>query len=91
MIPSKFKIGGQEFDVEIVEDLGDSYGEFEYVPPVIKITRKSDGKNLSTKQMEATFWHEFFHACQYMFNCEVDEAQAQCFSNFMMEFLETRQ
>ena len=91
MIPSKFKIGGQEFNVEMIEELEDNYGEFEYVPPVIRLSRKSNGKPISDKQIEATFWHEFFHACQYMFNCETDEAQAQCFSNFMMEFLDTRQ
>ena len=91
MIPSKFKIGAQWFTVEMVDELEDNYGEFEYVPPVIRLSRKANGRDLATNQIEATFWHELFHAFQYMYNCDTDETQAQCFSNFMMEFLETKQ
>ena len=91
MIPSKFKIGAQWFTVELVNEIDNEYGEFSYTPPVIKIAKTLDGEEIPQNQLEATFWHEFFHACQYMFNCETDEAQAQCFSNFMMEFLETKQ
>ena len=91
MIPSKFKIGAQWFDVELTDDLENEYGEFSYTPPVIKIAKSLDGEKVPQNQMEASFWHELFHVFQYMFNCETDEAQAQCFSNFMMEFLETRQ
>ena len=90
-IPSYFKIGGQEYKVEIVDNLeDDNYGEYSYTPSKIQLARKSEGVDIPDNQMEATFWHELFHAFQYMFNCTTDEAQAQCFSNFMMEFLESK-
>jgi len=90
-IPSSFKIGGQEYNVEIVDNLDDDiYGYYSYTPSVIKIARHSAGVEVPDNQKEATFWHELFHAFQYMFDCTTDEAQAQCFSNFMMEFLESK-
>jgi len=90
-IPSSFKIGGQEYNVEIVDKLDDDiYGEYSYTPPVIRIARYSAGTEVPENQRKATFWHELFHAFQYMFDCTTDEAQAQCFSNFMMEFLESK-
>ena len=90
-IPSYFKIGGQEYNVEVVEDLDDDiYGEYSYTPARIQIAKTTAGEEIPKNQMEATFWHELFHAFQYMFNCTTDEAQAQCFSNFMMEFLESK-
>ena len=89
-IPSSFKIGAQEYKVEIVDELEDNYGEYSYTPPVIQIARKSCGETIPPNQMEATFWHELFHCFQYMFDCTTDEAQAQSFSNFMMEFLESK-
>lgn len=90
-IPSYFKIGGQEYNVEIVDKLDDNnYGEYCYTPAQIKIARNIYDETVPEKQREATFWHELFHAFQYMFDCTTDEAQAQCFSNFMMEFLESK-
>jgi len=90
-IPSYFKIGGQEYNVEIVDTLDDdNYGEYSYTPAKIQLARVTAGETIPPKQQEATFWHELFHAFQYMFNCTIDEAQAQCFSNFMMEFLESK-
>ena len=89
-IPSSFKIGGQEYKVEFVDKLEDDiYGDYSYTPPIIRVARNSAGEQIPNNQMEATFWHELFHAFQYMFDCTTDEAQAQCFSNFMMEFLES--
>lgn len=90
-IPSSFKIGGQEYKVEIVDKLEDDiYGDYSYTPPLIRVARTSSEEKIPDNQMEATFWHELFHAFQYMFDCTTDEAQAQCFSNFMMEFLESK-
>ena len=90
-IPSYFKIGGQEYNVEIVDKLEDDiYGDYSYTPAQIRIAKTTAGEEIPNKQREATFWHELFHAFQYMFDCTTDEAQAQCFSNFMMEFLESK-
>lgn len=90
-IPSKFKIGGQWFNVKMIDELEDTYGDFSYTPALIRIAETVDGEKIPQNQKEATFWHELFHTFQYMYNCETDESQAQCFSNFMMEFLETKE
>lgn len=44
---------------------------------------------LKEYQIDNTFWHELFHAFQYFYNNEQDEALAQTFANFMCEFLES--
>ena len=90
-IPKSFKIGGQEYSVEMIDELEDDiYGDYSYTPAKIRIAKTTAGEIIPQKQREATFWHELFHAFQYMFDCTTDEAQAQCFSNFMMEFLESK-
>lgn len=44
---------------------------------------------VSDEQMRNTFYHELFHAFQFYFNNEFNEAQAQVYANFMCEFIET--
>ena len=91
-IPTHFKIGGQVFDVKFVDSLeNEEYGLFTYTPPLIQIARTTDGHAVPENQMEATFYHELMHAFQYMYNCEIDEAQAQVYSNFIVEYLQTKQ
>ena len=68
----------------------DIYGDYSYTPPQIRIARYSGNEKISDKQMLATFYHELGHCMDYMFDCTTDEAHAQCFSNFMMEFLESK-
>lgn len=44
---------------------------------------------VSDEQMRNTFYHELFHAFQFYFNNEFNEAQAQVYANSMCEFIET--
>ena len=38
------------------------------------------------EQIKNTFWHELFHAFNYYWDNDEDEALAQVFANFMREF-----
>lgn len=83
-LPDKFKIANQEITVVIEEIL----------PNMIKLARtlktEHDGVvTVSDEQMRNTFYHELFHAFQFYFNNEFNEAQAQVYANFMCEFIET--
>lgn len=83
-LPDKFKIANQEITVVIEEIL----------PNMIKLARTlktgHDGVvTVSDEQMRNTFYHELFHAFQFYFNNEFNEAQAQVYANFMCEFIET--
>lgn len=52
-----------------------------------------DGKiiQLTSEQIKNTFWHELFHAFNFYWNNETDEALAQTFANFMREFELTKE
>lgn len=93
-IPEQFKIANQIITVKIVDKLPDnSYGHFCDVTNVIEIARsiklEDDYILLTQEQLSNTFWHEVFHAFQFYFNTDTDEAQAQCYANFMRELLAT--
>ena len=91
LIPKSFRIGAQDYEVIIEDHLDDDiYGDYSYTPPQIRIARYTGDEKISDKQMLATFYHELGHCMDYMFDCTTDEAHAQCFSNFMMEFLESK-
>lgn len=97
-IPKKFTIGGQEFEVKLVDRIRDTnnYGEFSYCPALIEIATKyydeqGIGREIPENQLKNTFWHEVFHAFNYMWNTEVDESLAQSFANFMCEYEESKE
>lgn len=91
----KFKIANQEITVVIEEILpNNNYGYFCDATNMIKLARtlktEHDGVvTVSDEQMRNTFYHELFHAFQFYFNNEFNEAQAQVYANFMCEFIET--
>jgi hypothetical protein len=97
-IPKSFKIGGQDFEVRLYETLPDGSGDFglfSYVPPVISIATKAEGDegelvDLTYSQVKNTFYHEMTHAFNYMWNMQTDELMAQCFANFMCEYMESK-
>jgi hypothetical protein len=91
-IPKKFSLGAQEYEVKIVDHLDDeNYGEFSYTPPELRVARYTGDERIPEKQMLASYFHELVHCMDYMFDCTTDEAHAQCFSNFMMEYIESKQ
>ena len=96
-IPNKFTIGGQEFEVKLVDRIRDTnnYGEFSYCPALIEIaTKYSDEQgchDIPENQIKNTYWHEVFHAFNYMWNADTDESLAQSFANFMCEYEESKE
>lgn len=92
-LPTQFKIANHTFSVIQYSDLYIDndwvYGCFSYKNLEIGI-RIKDGDNLISEEIiRNTFWHELFHAFNYLWNTEVDEALAQSFANFMREFEST--
>lgn len=67
-----------------------------YTELVIKVARKiksdkGEEVSLTSEQIKNSFWHEVFHALNFYWNNETDEALAQTFANFMREFELTKQ
>lgn len=92
MLPKKFKIANQEIKVEICDSLpnGD-YGLWDDPTNTIKVARYIDDIELSKEQIYNSFYHELVHAFQFYFDNKYDEAQAQCYANFIREYLTTKE
>lgn len=93
-IPRQFTIHGHTITVREVENEEENrYGYYDSVKEEIVISRnlKVDGVlvSLSDVQIEATFWHEVFHAFQWHIKGETDETEAQSYAGLMIEFLKT--
>lgn len=91
-IPSKFKIGGQEIDVKIVERCDDNcLGECRVANVVVEVANKYDrNENVSKSCKLNTFYHELTHAILYtMGETELNnnEKFVCCFSSFLTEAL----
>ena len=95
-IPQQFQCAGHIIKVELHDSLDDNrYGAFYDAPGVIKIAKtltvEDYGKvELTEQQMENTFWHEYFHCCQFFAGERMTEQQAQVYANFMTEFNKTQ-
>lgn len=94
-IPHTCKIANHLYTIsieEFVQDDGDYvYGYHSDAELVIKIARKvkldkGEEISLTAEQIKNSFWHELFHAFNFYWNNETDEALAQTFANFMREF-----
>ena len=93
-IPKQFILHGHTIKVREVEsDSEGRYGYYDSVREEIIVARKVkvDGilVELSEVQIEATFWHEIFHAFQWHVHGETDETEAQSYAGLMIEFLKT--
>lgn len=97
MIPESFECAGHTIKVEIVDQVsGNRYGAFYDAPGVIKIAKTIDFEDygevvLTELQMLNTFWHEYFHCCQFFAGEKYSETQAQTYANFMCELIKTKQ
>ncbi len=93
MIPSKFKVANNEITVVMEDSLpNNNYGYFCDVTNEIKLARTIKTEyngvvNLTENQILNSFWHEAFHAFQFYFDNDFNEAQAQVYANFMCEFI----
>ena len=95
-IPSKFKIANNWITVEIVDKLSNNnYGIYNDAKQLIQIARVVNIDNedvaLTKDQIINTFWHEYCHVMQFYFDNSSSEAQAQCYSNFICEFFDTKE
>lgn len=94
MIYKQFKIANQVVRVELMDFVEESkYGDFTDAKNLIRIAKKikveGEVVELTPEQIENTFWHEVFHAFQFFFDNDYNEAQAQSYANFMQEVFAT--
>ena len=79
-LPISFMVGNHLFNVIQYDELYDEDGNYNY----------GQFDNLLHKEIVLTsFWHEMFHAFNYLWNTDADESLAQSFANFMRELEST--
>lgn len=97
IIPNEFKLAGFTIKVEFVEKTDNNcYGYWDDVNNTISIAKNISLKNgeltpLSERQMANTFFHELCHAMQFYSGKSYSETECNIFTNFMLEFYETKQ
>lgn len=89
-IPETFTLGCHTFKVQLYEELYDDplYGHDEQVIR-IKIF-KHNGEPLSKECILNTYYHELFHAFNYLWNTGGDESLASTFAMLMCEYETTK-
>lgn len=75
------------------------YGDWNEVKCLIRIAKgiKMTDENgeegiipLIPVQLKSSFYHEFFHACEFFGQLGYNEQRVQFFANLLVDFLETR-
>lgn len=94
-IPETFTIGCHTFKVQLYKELYDENeslcGQFDYEEQVIRIKIfKYNGEPLSKECILNTYYHELFHAFNYLWNTGDDESLASTFAMLMCEYETTR-
>lgn len=96
-IPNEFKIAGGKTIKVIQKDILEDgrFGVFSPARNEIELGRKVEEENevydQTDEDMERTFYHELIHSFQWYYNTEFSEEMAQTFSNFLYEFMHTKQ
>lgn len=91
-LPKSFKVAGNTITVNIVDELASqNYGEFDDINNTITIATSINGIKLTDNQIRSTFYHELIHAFQFYYKSKTKESEAQVFSNFICEYLDTRE
>lgn len=96
-IPSKFKIGGQDFIVEEIDNIqnGELFGQFNCALNKIFIANRIQVDDIwytvNAQIKEQTFYHELMHVFHYLWNTEIPEDEAQVYGCFMLEFEQTKE
>lgn len=93
-IPEKFEIGGQEIKVIIEDqDSENRYGYYDDVTEEIHLFKKLkiDGKvtELTSIQIENSFFHELFHCFQFHGKGDTSESESSTYAAFMTQFLKS--
>ena len=99
LIPKRFTIAGSEYEVKMVEssedDLDGNYGDFSNLAHELRIAlnAKLDGEPTKVREDEVlkTYLHELGHCFNCYYNNELSEEFANAFSNFMYEYLHTKE
>lgn len=91
-IPKSYTIFGNKVTVKEVDRCeDDNYGEWNDITETITLAHriKSVGEivSLTPTQIETTFWHKYFHSCQWYLGKPYDEVEAQSYANMMMELI----
>lgn len=92
-IPKKFKVGGVDYTVNMVEHCGidDDFGRW-YPFGFIEIANQSGGYQVSESRKKQTFLHELTHAILGQMGKEElneDESFVNTFSSFLAEAINT--
>lgn len=95
LVPSKFRYACQTYTIKISEK-GDTFGTFDTLRNEIELFLSVEDDNgnyvpVNKEQFKSTYYHELGHCINFNWNTETDEAFAQAFANFMMEYLETKE
>lgn len=98
IIPSKFTVGGSEYEVNLVnhmDDIGGNYGDFISLKHKIRVALNGelDGDTIKIREDEVlkTYLHELAHCFNYYYNNTVVEEFANAFANFFYEYLHTKE
>ena len=94
-IPETFTLGCHIFKVQLYEELYDDndplYGQFDYDEQVIRIRIFKDNSELLSRECVLnTYYHELFHAFNYLWNTGSDESLVSTFAMLMREYETTR-
>lgn len=94
-IPETFTIGCHTFKVQLYKELYDENeslcGQFDYEEQIIRIKIfKYNGEPLSKECILNTYYHELFHAFNYLWNTGDDESLASTFAMLMCEYETTK-
>lgn len=94
-IPETFTLGCHTFKVQLYRELYDGndplYGQFDYDEQVIRIRIfKDNGELLSRECVLNTYYHELFHAFNYLWNTGSDESLASTFAMLICEYETTK-
>ena len=94
-IPETFTLGCHTFKVQLYEELYDGndplYGQFDYDEQIIRIRIfKDNGEPLSKECILNTYYHELFHAFNYLWNTGSDESLVSTFAMLICEYETTK-
>lgn len=100
IIPKEFTICGSLYKINVVEstkDIGDNLGRCSYLRHAIELAKKTEDEDgiltIPDDEFAKTYLHELGHCfLDYYNNSNIEdrEAFAQAFSNFMYEYLHTK-
>jgi uncharacterized membrane protein len=94
LIPSKFTLGGSEYNVEYVDPkMGKTVGMFDSIEGKVYIATAFEGRECSKDYMEASFFHELIHG---MFDhtgktsLSADEELVEGLSHMLHQYMKTK-